>query len=269
MRQHTRQATVVELQSQIRAREKSSFVRRAESVFSSGCTALDALFPAEGIQPGSLVEWIGEGTASGAGTLSLLVCRHMMESSRPIVIVDSDHEMFSLALAAVGFDLSSIVLVRPNSDREALWACEESLRCPAVGVLWARLDHLPSTAFRRLKLAAEESNAVGFLIRSASAVKQPSWADARLMVYPRPSQENSLRFHMEVIYSHGTPKRRTAHIEMNSMRGTLHEVHETDFMPISPQLVHPTATDLASQTSALRAVDQRSRSSWRLRLLRQ
>lgn len=266
MRQHTRQITLVELQSQIRAREKSSPIRKAESVFSSSCRALDALFPAEGIQPGSLVEWIGEG---GVGTLSLLVCRHMMESRRPIVIVDSQHKIFSLALAALGFDLSSVVFVHPNSDRETLWACEESLRCRAVGLLWARLERLSSTAFRRLRLAAEESNVVGFLVRSTAAIKQPSWANTRLMVQPRPSRGNALRFHMEVIYSQGIPKRRTAHIEMNSLRGTLHEFHEPDLVPPPPQLAHPTTPDLSPKSSPLRAIDQRPHSTWRLRLLRQ
>lgn len=111
----------------------------------------------------------------------------------------------------------------PRLEQEALWACEESLRCKAVAVVWATVEYLTGIAFRRLQLAAEESGGIGFLVRSATALKQPSWADVRLSVTPRPARGENPCFHVAVAYSRGQTMRSVADIEINALRGTLHE----------------------------------------------
>lgn len=128
--------TLVELQARIRGWERRPAVVAAE-VMSTGCSGLDALFPAQGIRPGSLVEWIGEQPASGVGTCSLLVCRNLTGSKRPLILIDPQRQIYPVALSALGFELSRLTFIRPAADREALWACEEALRCPAVGVVWS------------------------------------------------------------------------------------------------------------------------------------
>lgn len=221
--QNTQKQTIVELRKRILAWEgRLSHVLTA--CISTGCDALDAMFPGHGVRQGSLVEWIEDGDASGAGTLSLLVGRRFCNTDRPAIIVDFQQQMYPVALSVFGFDFSTLVVVHPNSEREALWACEESLRCKAVALVWARVEHLTGLAFRRLQLAAEESGGVGFLVRSATALKQPSWADVRLLVTPRPAYGESPRFQMKVAYSHGKPMRSVADIEIDAHRGTLHEV---------------------------------------------
>jgi protein ImuA len=170
------------------------------------------------------VEWIGDGDASGAGTLSLLVGRRWCQSDRPAVLVDQKQQIHPVALSALGFDLSTLIFVHSKSEREALWACEESLRCKAVSLVWAKIERLTGLAFRRLQLAAEESRSTGFLIRPLTSLHQSSWADVRLLVRPRPSQSDSPCFHIEVAYSRGTTMRSTADFEIDAQRGTLHEV---------------------------------------------
>jgi protein ImuA len=141
-----------------------------------------------------------------------------------MVIVDLSQQIYPMALSGFGFDLSTLIVVHPKSEREALWACEESLRCKAVSLVWTRVEHLAALAFRRLQLATEASGGVGFLVRSATAMAQPSWADVRLLVTPRPAYAESPRFRMKVAYSHGTPMRSEADIGIDAHQGTLHEV---------------------------------------------
>jgi protein ImuA len=217
--QNTQKPTIVELRNQLRAWERCS--RQVQTAcISTGCDALDALFPGRGVRLGSLVEWVGD----GAGTLSLLVGRRLCETERPAILVDDRQQVYPVALSAFGFDLSRIIVVHPNSERETLWACEESLRCRAVAVVWASMEHLTDIAFRRLQLAAEESGVVGFLVRSTAALKQSSWADVRLLLTPRPAHDKSPRVRVSVAYSHGKTMRSETDIEIDALRGTLHEV---------------------------------------------
>ena len=221
--QNTRKQAIVELRSQLRAWERRS-PQVVTACISTGCDALDAMFPGHGIRQGSLVEWVEDGDASGAGTLALLAGCRFCETERPAILVDFQRQIYPLALSALGFDLSTIIVVHPHSEREVLWACEESLRCKAVALVWARVEHLTGIAFRRLQLAAEESGGIGFLVRSCTALRQPSWADVRLLVTPRPTQGEFPRFQIKVAHSHGKTMQSVADIEIDALRGTLHEV---------------------------------------------
>lgn len=216
-----RKRTLVELQSQIRAWEQGAPVN-STIAFPVGCDVLDALFPSQGVRRGSLVEWLGDGDSSGAGTLSLIAGRRACSDGRPLVLIDTRHDLFPLSLSLLGFDLSRLVLIRPASEREALWACEEALRCEAIGLVWANIERLTNTSFRRLQLAAKASSGIGFLVRSAKAVRQSSWAEVRFKVHPRPSFRDSPCFRVEVASSHGKPARSTADIMIDSLKGTLH-----------------------------------------------
>jgi protein ImuA len=219
--QNTPKPTIVELRNQLRKWERH-FPQAQTACISTGCDALDALFPRHGIQQGSLVEWVGD--ASGAETLSLLVGRRFCTTERPAVLVDFQQQIYPVALSALGFDLSKLVIVHPNSERETLWACEEVLRCKAIAVLWAKIEHLSNIAFRRLQLAVEESGVVGFLVRSTTALKQSSWADVRLLVTPRPAYHQSPCVRVSVAYSHGKTMQSETDIEIDALRGTLHGV---------------------------------------------
>lgn len=221
--QNTRKPTIVELRRQIQTWERRS-PQTATPCVSTGCNAVDALFPGGGIRRGSLVEWVGNGDASGAGTLSLAVGRRLCETERPAILVDYEQRIYPPALSALGFDLSTLIVVRPNSERETLWVCEEALRCKAVAFVWARIGHLKPLAFRRLQLAAEESGGVGFFVRTKAALNEPSWADVRLSITPQPSGNASPCFRVSVAYSHGQTMQRAVNVTIDSLRGALHEV---------------------------------------------
>lgn len=213
--------TIIDLQRRIHASERSHLHQNSET-FSTGCESLDRLLPGRGIQQGSLVEWLGHGHASGAGIVSLIIGRQICPAERRIVLIDTRRELFPLSLTLLGFDLSQLILIRPNSEQEALWACEEALRCQAIGLVWATMERLHSISFRRLQLAAETSAAIGFLVRSTKVLHQPSWARVRLQTGPRSSCSDSPCFRVEVVACHGTFNHATADIRIDHLRGTIH-----------------------------------------------
>lgn len=232
----TQKQRIVELQSRIRACERGAFPHSTRYL-TTGCDALDTLFPGQGVRQGSLVEWLGESNASGAGTVSLMTGRRVCPAGRPLVLIDTRHDLFPLSLSLLGFDLSRLILIRPASEREALWACEEALRCEAVGVVWANIEQITSTSFRRLQLAAEDSAGIGFLVRSTKAMHQPSWAEVRFKVHPSPSLRGSPGFQVEVISHHGKPHHTTADIMIDNWKGTLYENrHSANPLPLVPRM---------------------------------
>jgi protein ImuA len=230
-RQVISRQTIAELQTAIRRCERKP-VHTRDGVVSTGCGAVDELLPAGGIRRGSLVEWLGTEPAGGAVTLSLAVGRTVTPPERPMVLIDRRRELFPLALEAMGIDLARLVLIHPRTERDALWVCEESLRCPGVGLVWMQADRLSGTSFRRLQLAAEAGGTVGFLVRPEIAVQQPSWAEARLQVRPIASRGASLRYRIEMADSQGWPRRSGSEVLIDNVQGTIHD--DSSFRPADP-----------------------------------
>ena len=137
-------------------------------IWSTGRSALDARLPGGGWPRASLVEVLLD--ASGLGEVQLflpaLVQSQRVEGETPwLVWIDPPHEPFAPALAQHGIDLDRLLVVRPVSATEALWAGEQALAsgvCAAV-LLW--LKGSDDRWLRRLKLAAEAGGALGVLFR--------------------------------------------------------------------------------------------------------
>jgi protein ImuA len=218
--------TVADLQEEIRKRERHLSLGNTRLI-STGCRALDETLPLQGVRAGSLIEWLNADGTHSSVALSLRVGREVVGTKHRAIFIDHRQVLHPLALASLGFDLTRVVIVRPATEREALWACEESLRCCGVRLVWASLDRLSSNSFRRLQLAAESSGCIGFLSRPAKARSQPSWADVRFQVHPCLSRTRSPIFQIEVASCHGKPRRMEAHIMLDSLTGTIHEVSTT------------------------------------------
>ena len=140
--------------------------------------------PAGGLRHGMLVEWVGVFGESGAAMLSLLGSREACREGGVLVVIDRSQTFYPPAAAAWGIDLERLIVVRPHSARDELWAAVQALRSPVVAALWTSIERLDSRAFRRLQLAAEAGRTLGVFVRPAGARRQPSWADVRLEVGP-------------------------------------------------------------------------------------
>ena len=80
-----------------------------------------------------------------------------------VVWSDPRHEAYPPALAAGGLPLERVVLLRPRSAADEVWALAECLRCRGVAAVVAAPPALSRVQARRLQLAAEHGGGGGGL----------------------------------------------------------------------------------------------------------
>ena len=153
---------------------------------SLGIPALDALLPGGGVENGSLVEWLVPADGSGAALLALQGVRLALDGRLVWAVIDSAGEFHPAAACGWGVPLESLLLLRPSSVADAMWAVEQCLRCPAVGVTWFSSEQIPDRVVQRWKRAVELGGGVGVLFRPIAAGRRSSWADVRWRVEPQP-----------------------------------------------------------------------------------
>jgi cell division inhibitor SulA/protein ImuA len=114
---------------------------------------------------------------------ALVACQRSTQDSGEapwLVWIAPPHEPYAPALAQQGIELGRLLVVRPGTATEALWAAEQALSsgvCAAV-LLW--LKGTDDRWLRRLKLAAEAGGSLGVLFRPARHRFESSPANLRL-----------------------------------------------------------------------------------------
>jgi protein ImuA len=211
---------------------------------SSGCPGLDRLLPQGGWPRGSLIEWLSEEPGSGAGMLALAAAREAHGEGGAVVVVDRTGTFYPPAAALWRLDLASTILVHPTSDKDEQWALDQALRCEHTAAVLAWPRRLDGRTFRRLQLAAEASGAVGLLVRPITAQREPSWADVRLLVAPRPSvprasPDGGWQLSVQLLRCRGQFGKTQGQVlmEIDERTGDIHEARPRH---LAPQLAHPT-----------------------------
>jgi protein ImuA len=150
----------------------------------SGFARLDAELPGGGWPRAGLIELLAD--AQGIGELALLLpafARFTGEGKR-VIWVGLPYLPYAPALAAAGLDPVNLLLVRPASRREALWATEQALRSGSCHALAAWLPKVRYPELQRLAVAAQASRAVACLFRPLAAACESSPACLRLALAP-------------------------------------------------------------------------------------
>jgi cell division inhibitor SulA/protein ImuA len=166
-------------------RDASAGHSPSRPVWSTGRSALDARLPGGGWPAASLIEVLLDAPGLGEVQLFLpaLVQSQKVQGEIPwLVWIAPPHEPFAPALAQHGIDLDRLLVVRPVSATEALWAAEQALGsgvCAAV-LLW--LKGTDDRWLRRLKLAAAAGGALGVLFRPLPERFESSPAALRLLL---------------------------------------------------------------------------------------
>jgi cell division inhibitor SulA/protein ImuA len=167
---------------------KDASAAPARPVWSTGKSSLDARLPGGGWPTASLIEVLLDDTGLGEVQLflpALVACQTATGSSVDapwLVWIAPPHEPYAPALAQQGIDLERLLVVRPGTATEALWAAEQALSsgvCAAV-LLW--LKGTDDRWLRRLKLAAEAGGALGVLFRPERHRFESSPANLRLVM---------------------------------------------------------------------------------------
>ncbi|MGE0388153.1 MAG: translesion DNA synthesis-associated protein ImuA [Gammaproteobacteria bacterium] len=156
--------------------------RTAVHAVASGHTALDARLPGGGWPCGALTEILSAREGIGALRLVLPALASIGRAGRWVVFVAPPYRPYAPALAAAGVDLQRLLLVCESDRRRALWALEQALRCGAAGAVLGWPDEISMPALRRLQLAAEAGDALGFLFRPAAREAAASPAALRLVL---------------------------------------------------------------------------------------
>lgn len=156
---------------------------KAWGAVSSGREVIDRILPAGGLRRGTLVEWLAAEPGSGAMTLALDAARSAAGDGRPIVVVDRRGWFYPPALSA-DWPLERLLVVRCRRDDEAFWACDQALRTSGVGAVLTQCDAVDERRLRCWQLAAEQSGAVGLVVRHMARQPEACFSDLRLLVVP-------------------------------------------------------------------------------------
>jgi protein ImuA len=211
-------------------------------IFSSGYAALDRALPHQGLSRGSLVEWLAAEHGSGATTLALAAARQACGQSHAFVVVDGGRCFYPPAAVGLGIDSERLVLVRPDNQEDLWWAIDQSLRCEGVGAVLCWPQKLDDHTFRRWQLAAEASGAVGLLVRPEQARREPSWAELRLLVTPRPAAGTHLgmarRVTVRIVRSRGGAMNAPIELDLHAAPDSndLEPGHEPHCLPATSAL---------------------------------
>jgi protein ImuA len=147
---------------------------------------------------GTLVEYLADG-GSGATALALIAAREACREGGALVVVDRSRTFYPPAAAPFGLNQDAILL-RPQTQKDELWALNQTLRCPGVGAVVCWPSQLEERAFRGLQIAAEHGGTVGLFIRPTNVRGRPAWSDTQLIVETLPG-EKSRQLRIEVIRS--------------------------------------------------------------------
>lgn len=146
----------------------------------TGHAGLDAALPTGGWPEAALTELLL--AADGIGELQLLLptLRRLTGAGRPVVWVDPPYRPYAPALANAGIDLAHLHVV--EAGRDAPWAIEQCLRSQACGAVLGWPQRADDKSLRRLQVAAETGQCLGFLFRPLGAARNPSPAALRLQL---------------------------------------------------------------------------------------
>jgi protein ImuA len=198
-------------------------------ITSTGASALDRCLPYRGLRRGSLVEYLGTGV-SLAFAAAQAACQ-----DHPLVVVDRRQEFYP---AGWQISLSETVLVRPATEADELWACDQALRCPGVGAVVVKCGQLNQRDFRRLQLASEMGGTLGLLVRPAKVRGQPTWADVQWLIEPQPSRDR-WRLRVELLRCRGGTGGSCVILELDETN-TWQEVGHASALRQHAELAHTT-----------------------------
>lgn len=168
--------TLLAAQTLWRAGRTATLAAEGES---TGHAPLDALLPQGGWPRRALTELLLP--ADGVGELELLfpTLARMTQAGGTVVVVAPPYIPYAPAWQAAGIELAHLEIVEAQ-PRDALWAFEQCLRsgtCAAV-LGWPR--NADAQSLRRLQVAADSGDCLGFAFRDRKHLANPSPAALRL-----------------------------------------------------------------------------------------
>lgn len=201
----SQQAALAELREKVRRLQAGC--RPAMGLCPTGLPPLDRALGG-GLAAASLHEFLAPGGQAPIRTLALRMAMRGLTAGDPhgqrlradrwLMYLDTLGDFYPPAAARLGLPLERLLVIRVRRLTDALWTCEQALRCPAVGVVIATVRAIDPYASRRLQLAAETGGGLGILLRHEEA-RDITFAASRVRFTPRPSPAGFWRTQVEVL----------------------------------------------------------------------
>ncbi len=146
----------------------------------TGFSELDRELPGGGWPRGVISELLAE--RSGIGELSLLIpaLAQLSQQDGWLMLIAPPWIPYAPALAARGIRLSRVIVANTVSDKDTLWAAEQSLRAGNCSAMLAWPAAFNEHGLRRLQFAAEEGGSFGVVFGETSRAALSSPAPLRL-----------------------------------------------------------------------------------------
>src|SRR5690554_6010042 len=153
--------------------------RQAADGEPTGHAALDALLPQGGWPRRALTELLLP--ADGVGELALLMptLARCTRAGERVAVIAPPYVPYAPAWQAAGVDLAQLRII-DASPRDALWAFEQCLRSGACAAVLGWPQQADARALRRLQVAADSGQCLGFALRDRRHLANPSPAALRL-----------------------------------------------------------------------------------------
>lgn len=146
---------------------------------STGHARLDALLPQGGWPRRALTELLLP--VDGVGELALLfpTLARLTQAGAMVVVIAPPYIPYAPAWRAAGVNLAYLQIVEA-APNDALWAFEQCLRSGACAAVLGWPQQAELKALRRLQVAADSGDCLGFALRDRAHLANPSPAALRL-----------------------------------------------------------------------------------------
>lgn len=157
----------------------------APALHPTGLAALDARLPTGGWPAASLSEILICG--DGVGELSLLLptLSQLTQAGERVAVVAPRYRAHAPGWHNAGVALDRVEIIEASTPKDALWASEQCLRSAACAAVLSWPIKADDRALRRLQVAAETGQTLGFAFRDAREARNPSPAALRLQIDAR------------------------------------------------------------------------------------
>ena len=163
----------------------------------SGLAELDAALGG-GFLKNAVHEWVAAHEGAPAYSLALRVATEAAGSQKWIFFIDTQHDLYPPGVAQLGVPLERLIVVRVSATRDALWTCEQALRCRAIAAVVLPMRSVDPQVSRRLQLAAEAGESLGILICQEQH-DGGTFAATRLRLEPRVGHVGTRRMAIAVL----------------------------------------------------------------------
>lgn len=180
---------------------QASRSRRSSAVLATGYPALDDQLHGGGWPSQATTELLLPQT--GLGELRLLIpgLRQAQQQRPWLTFIAPPYLPYGSALAQQGIRVEGLLIIKPRSLEDLLWAAEQVLQSGCCGAVatWIGNANLSNHQLRRLQLAAHRGHCWHILLRDSRLQRQASPSALRLQL----SAESRGLLHLEILKQPG------------------------------------------------------------------